>query len=71
LTANPQSREFETPKQAEHVTMNNHQPLSATSLMIVAGEASGDKHGAKLVAALGALCPDVQLRSSTCGWPSG
>jgi lipid-A-disaccharide synthase len=26
--------------------------------MIVAGEASGDKHGAKLVAALRALCPD-------------
>src|SRR5438045_1552772 len=28
-------------------------------LMIVAGEASGDKHGAKLAAALAALRPDV------------
>jgi lipid-A-disaccharide synthase len=31
------------------------------SLMIVAGEASGDKHGAKLAAALRALRPDVQF----------
>ena len=28
--------------------------------MIVAGEASGDKHGAKLVLALRTECPDVQ-----------
>src|SRR5205823_5390305 len=28
-------------------------------VMIVAGEASGDKHGAKLVAALRALCPEL------------
>src|SRR5438045_7471387 len=28
-------------------------------LMIVAGEASGDKHGAKLAAALATLCPEV------------
>ncbi|HKX27562.1 MAG TPA: lipid-A-disaccharide synthase [Blastocatellia bacterium] len=40
----------------------NHQHTSpATPLMIVAGEASGDKHGAKLVTALGALCPDLQF----------
>ncbi|MGH9935470.1 MAG: lipid-A-disaccharide synthase, partial [Blastocatellia bacterium] len=34
-------------------------PQSAIPLMIVAGEASGDKHGAKLVAALRALRPDL------------
>src|SRR5262245_8144269 len=32
--------------------------LPAVPLMIVAGEASGDKHGAKLVSALRALRPD-------------
>jgi lipid-A-disaccharide synthase len=40
----------------------NHEPgqnQSAISLMIVAGEASGDKHGAKLVAALRALRPEL------------
>ncbi len=34
-------------------------PQSAISLMVVAGEASGDKHGAKLAAALRALRPDL------------
>ncbi len=34
-------------------------PHSALPVMIVAGEASGDKHGAKLVAALRALRPDL------------
>jgi lipid-A-disaccharide synthase len=36
-------------------------PRRPVALMIVAGEASGDKHGAKLVAALRALCPDSQF----------
>ncbi|HMV84536.1 MAG TPA: lipid-A-disaccharide synthase [Blastocatellia bacterium] len=34
-------------------------PQSTIQLMIVAGEASGDKHGAKLAAALRALRPDL------------
>ncbi len=34
---------------------------SSIRLMIVAGEASGDKHGAKLAAALRALRPDLQF----------
>ena len=38
------------------MTMGKH-----CRLMIVAGEASGDKHGAKLVAALGELRPDLAL----------
>lgn len=36
-------------------------PDSQLKLMIVAGEASGDKHGAKLAAALQALRPDIQF----------
>ena len=36
-------------------------PQSAIKLMIVAGEASGDKHGAKLATALRALRPDTQF----------
>ena len=34
---------------------------SAFQLMIVAGEASGDKHGAKLAAALRFLRPDLSF----------
>jgi lipid-A-disaccharide synthase len=34
---------------------------SALSIMIVAGEASGDKHGASLARALAQLCPDTPL----------
>ncbi|HEX5083128.1 MAG TPA: lipid-A-disaccharide synthase, partial [Blastocatellia bacterium] len=36
-------------------------PQSAIPIMIVAGEASGDKHGAKLVSALRALRPDLRF----------
>ncbi|MGE0882596.1 MAG: lipid-A-disaccharide synthase [Blastocatellales bacterium] len=36
-------------------------PQSAIRLMIVAGEASGDKHGAKLASALKDLRPDLQF----------
>ncbi|MBO0857471.1 MAG: lipid-A-disaccharide synthase [Chloracidobacterium sp.] len=36
-------------------------PLSPLSLMIVAGEASGDKHGAKLVSALRVLRPGMRF----------
>jgi lipid-A-disaccharide synthase len=36
-------------------------PHSAFRLMVVAGEASGDKHGAKLVAAMRALRPDLSF----------
>ncbi|MBS1787583.1 MAG: lipid-A-disaccharide synthase [Acidobacteria bacterium] len=36
-------------------------PQSTIKLMIVAGEASGDKHGAKLAAALQALRPDLKF----------
>ncbi len=36
-------------------------PQSAIPLMVVAGEASGDKHGAKLVAALSAARPDLSF----------
>src|SRR5215510_7130751 len=36
-------------------------PYRPVSLMIVAGEASGDKHGAKLVAALRALRPGMRF----------
>src|SRR5262249_15341196 len=36
-------------------------PQSVIPLMIVAGGASGDKHAAKLVAALRALSPDLQF----------
>ena len=32
-----------------------------TTLMVVAGEASGDKHGARLVSALRRLCPNTQF----------
>jgi lipid-A-disaccharide synthase len=43
----------------EESPTTNHQP--PTTIMIVAGEASGDKHGAKLVAALRALRPDLSF----------
>lgn len=47
----------------ETLTANSQLPApnSQLRLMIVAGEASGDKHGAKLAAALRALQPDVQF----------
>src|SRR5262249_24388633 len=54
----------EKEKQPGQTAHDNHQsairnPQSVIPLMIVAWEASGDKHGAKLVAALRALRPDL------------
>jgi lipid-A-disaccharide synthase len=42
-------------------------PQSAIRLMLVAGEASGDKHGAKLVYALRALQPDIHWQCFGAG----
>jgi lipid A disaccharide synthetase len=44
----------------EHQYLSNLKS-SALSIMIVAGEASGDKHGASLARALAQLCPDTPL----------
>jgi len=47
-----------TPNKAHSPLPTPHSPLP---LMIVAGEASGDKHGAKLVSALRAMSPGVRF----------
>ncbi|HXU09198.1 MAG TPA: hypothetical protein VN743_09390, partial [Blastocatellia bacterium] len=44
----------------EHTVLHSPNPKSSTlSLMIVAGEASGDKHGASLAQALTRLNPEI------------
>jgi lipid-A-disaccharide synthase len=47
--------------------MREARSTEAIRLMIVAGEASGDKHGAKLVAALRALRPELPLEAFGAG----
>jgi lipid-A-disaccharide synthase len=50
---------YKTPTVENQSAIRN--PQSAIPLMIVAGEASGDKHGAKLVSALRALRPGMRF----------
>src|SRR5215831_1052069 len=61
-TENP--GDTETGRQEDFVSHSPCLSLSSSQtlpLMVVAGEASGDKHGAKLVSALRALRPSVRF----------
>ncbi|HEY6404011.1 MAG TPA: hypothetical protein VI479_21500, partial [Blastocatellia bacterium] len=71
ITSNKSENRYQTPTSENQSAIRNPQsaieesairnPQSAIPMMIVAGEASGDKHGAKLVSALRALRPNLSF----------